>query len=87
MDFLRASTGEEENSSVTDKTGFLPEVGKFSVFRWAEFFGVSEPTFRRWIAKYKIPTRKPGAVMIVDAQEFWSRIPYLDPVEEAEETD
>lgn len=89
MDPLRLSSDVTEKSPparITERTGFLPETGKFTVPRWAEFFGVSEPTFRRWLSKYRVPTRKPGAVLIVDAQDFWERIPLEDfPLTEPEE--
>lgn len=67
------------------KPNDLPMTGFLLVTQWAERFDMTEKQFRIWIHTYRIPYYQPGREMIVRAEDFWSRVPYIThdrPIEE-----
>jgi len=55
--------------------GYIPEAGEFNQRVWSVFLGVTEGTFREWVDKYKIPHRKPGNDIYVEAPDLRSHLP------------
>lgn len=67
-----------ENADVPPLTmppGIFPMEGRLSIERWAEVWGNTPLTIRRWVMKYRIPHKSGGEGMMIDANDFWAALP------------
>lgn len=55
--------------------GYIPEEGEFNQRVWSGLLGVSESTVKDWIDRYRIPHRRPGNDVYVDARDLRSHLP------------
>jgi hypothetical protein len=55
--------------------GYIPESGEFNQRIWAGLLGISEATFRDWVDKFRIPNRRPGNDIYVDAVALRTHLP------------
>lgn len=55
----------------------LPEAGYYNAREWAKSFEITEGQFKEWVKQYGIPHFKIGHSMVVRAQDFWPRVPFV----------
>lgn len=62
-------------ASNSHDAGEFPMVGRFSATKWATFLHCDRKTVERYVRKYKVPHKKPGNQIFVDAAVFWEYVP------------
>lgn len=56
--------------------GEIPLEGRFNQRIWANrFLGIDEKTFRRYVEKFRVPHKRCGGDLFVDARDFWDILP------------
>lgn len=65
--------------------GMMPESGGGNTAVWSRLLRVSERSIERYVQKYKVPYRKPGEEMFIDAEDFRRHVPYINSDQPPEE--
>jgi len=70
--------GSEVIAALQTGGGIFPMAGRYSAKVWAIMLGCNVNTIFRYVRVHDIPYRQPGGgEMIIDANDFWTR---LDPI-------